>query len=150
MPDGKFCSRGSLHLIPPVFSFSSSKHDFFSMYPSAVLCRIFSVDYCTYNTCHTRTSSVLRACAEPRRTLARRGGAPLVYSYIFRSMNMKKTKNKNNRNTDFYIFFTRAFIGSIPEDVGNRGESTITKSYQSMWNKQWQNHHKKTKPRRIE
>ena len=31
VPDGKNCSRGSLHLIP-VFSFSSFKHDLFSLY----------------------------------------------------------------------------------------------------------------------
>ena len=35
----------------------------------------------------------------------------------------------------------RAFIGSIAEDFGNRGESTITKS--PMTNKQCQKHHKK-------
>ena len=35
----------------------------------------------------------------------------------------------------------RAFFGSIPEDFGNRGESTTTKL--PMRNKQWQKHHKK-------
>ena len=37
--------------------------------------------------------------------------------------------------------FSRAFFGSIPEDFGNRGESTITKL--PTRNKQWQKHHKK-------
>ena len=36
VPDGKICCCGSLHLIP-VLSFSSLKHDLFSMYPLAVL-----------------------------------------------------------------------------------------------------------------
>ena len=35
----------------------------------------------------------------------------------------------------------RAFFGSIPEDFGNRGESTITKL--PMRNEQWQKHHEK-------
>ena len=42
--DGKMCCCGSLHLIP-VVSFSSFKHDSFSMYPLAVLCRIYSVEF---------------------------------------------------------------------------------------------------------
>ena len=50
VPDGEICSRGSLHLIS-AFSFSSFKYDCFLMYPLAVLyCRIFSVDFFTYNT----------------------------------------------------------------------------------------------------
>ena len=73
VPDDKFCSRGLLHLIP-VISFSSFKHDFFNE-PLGSTVAFFSVDF-TYNTHHT--SSVLRACAEPRRALARRGGVPLV------------------------------------------------------------------------
>ena len=40
-----------------------------------------------------------------------------------------------------YVVFVRAFFGSIPEDFGNRGESTITKL--PMRNKQWQKHLKK-------
>ena len=44
VPDGKICCRGSLHLIP-FSSFSSFKHDLFSMYPLAVLlCRTYSFD----------------------------------------------------------------------------------------------------------
>ena len=43
-------------------------------------CRISSVDFLTFNTYHT--SSVLRACAEPRRALDRRDGSPLVYIRI--------------------------------------------------------------------
>ena len=39
------------------------------------------------------------------------------------------------------LVFFRAFFGSIPEDIGNRGESTIIKL--SMRNKQWQKHGKK-------
>ena len=74
VPEGKVCSRGSLHLIP-VFSFSSFKHDFFHCTPWQY-CRIFSVDFFTHNAYHT--SSVLRACVESRRALARRSGAPLV------------------------------------------------------------------------
>ena len=42
----------------------------------------------------------------------------------------------------------RAFFGSIPEDFGSRGESTITKL--PMRSKQWQSTVSKTKPRRIE
>ena len=40
-----------------------------------------------------------------------------------------------------YVVIDRAFFGSIPEDFGNRGESTTTKL--PMRNKQWQKHHKK-------
>ena len=36
--------RGSLYLIP-LFSFSSFKHDLFSMYPLAVLCRTYSFNF---------------------------------------------------------------------------------------------------------
>ena len=42
------------------------------------------------------------------------------------------------------IEFRRAFFWSIPEDFGNRGESTITKL--PIRNKQWQKHHKKERP----
>ena len=77
VPGGKICSLGSLHLIP-VFYFSSSQHDVFSMYPLAVLShfqrRFFSLTY------HT---SLVLVCAEPRRALARRGGAPLVVFMFF-------------------------------------------------------------------
>ena len=76
--DDKICSRGSLHLIPAFF-FSSFKHDFFFNTRWQYF-RIFSVDFFTYN---TYTSSVSRACAEPRRALARRDGAPLVYHILF-------------------------------------------------------------------
>ena len=41
----------------------------------------------------------------------------------------------------YYSSNIRAFFGSIPEDFGNRGESTITTL--PMSNKQWQKHHKK-------
>ena len=51
VPDGKLCCCGSLHLIR-MFSFSSFKHNAFSMYPLAVLShlqrRFFT--YSTYNT----------------------------------------------------------------------------------------------------
>ena len=42
----------------------------------------------------------------------------------------------------FCIIFFRAFIESIPEDFGYRGDSTITKL--PMRNKQWQKHPKTT------
>ena len=73
VPDGKICSRGSLHLIP-VFSFSSFEHLFLPCTPWKY-CRIFSVDSFRYFT--YRTSSVLRACAKLRRALDRPGGAPV-------------------------------------------------------------------------
>ena len=79
VPDGKICCCGSLRLTP-VFSFSSFKHDFFSMYPLTVLSH-FQRRFFTYNACNT--SSVLRTCAEARRALARRGGAPLVLLYYY-------------------------------------------------------------------
>ena len=47
----------------------------------------------------------------------------------------------NSSPTRRYDRKTRAFFGSIPEEFGNRGESTITKL--PMRNKRWQKHHKK-------
>ena len=38
--------------------------------------------FCTYNTYHIIHPRQLRACAEPRRALARRGGAPHVNMYV--------------------------------------------------------------------
>ena len=46
----------------------------------------------------------------------------------------------NVRTVTDDMTFIRAFFGSIPEDFGNRGESTITLT---MMNKQRQKHHKK-------
>ena len=71
--DGKVCSRGPLHLIP-VFSFSSFKHDIFLMYPLAVLSRFQGrffhlLQYMSY----------ILDYAEPRRALACRGVASLVW-----------------------------------------------------------------------
>ena len=70
------CCCGSVHLIQ-VFSFSSFKHDFFSMHPLAVRTAAFSASIFLLIIHIIHTSSVLRACAEPRRALAHRGGAPL-------------------------------------------------------------------------
>ena len=75
VPDCKICCCGSLHLIP-VFPFSLFKHDLFSMYPLAVLLQL-QHRFFTYSTyiIHPRQ---LRARAEPKRALPRRGEAPLV------------------------------------------------------------------------
>ena len=71
VPDGKICCCGSLHLIP-VFSFSSLKHDLFTMHPLAVLSHL-QRRFFTYNTYHT--SSVITdmrgakaAVSPPRRS----------------------------------------------------------------------------------
>ena len=61
-----------LHLIP-VLPFPSFKHDLCSMYPLAVLLSHLQRRFFTYN---TYVSHILGACAEPRRALALRGGAP--------------------------------------------------------------------------
>ena len=55
-----------------------------------------------------------------------------------RSIYSRHSKHKNN---GLFSLFSRAFFGSIPEDFGNRGESTTTAL--SMRNKQWQKHYKK-------
>ena len=53
-----------------------------------------------------------------------------------------------SRNRGINILIVGAFFGTVPEDFGNRGESTITKL---PVNKQWQEHHKKKpKPQQIE
>ena len=53
----------------------------------------------------------------------------------------------SDSNTETLEVKFRAFFGSIPEDFGNRVESTITRL--PMRNKQWQKHHNTTS-RRIE
>ena len=74
VPDCKIRFRGSLHLIPVFFSFHLNKI-YFQCTPWHY-CRILSVHFFPYNSYHT--SSVLRACAEPRRASAHLGEAPLV------------------------------------------------------------------------
>ena len=103
VPDGKICCCGSLRLTP-VFSFSSFKHDFFSMYPLTVLSH-FQRRFFTYNACNT--SSVLRTCAEARRALARRGGAPLVPGR-FKASNVAK-----NGNSEFSCISRRHRVGFL-------------------------------------
>ena len=79
VPDGKICSRGSLHLIP-VFSFSSFKHDLFSTYPLAVPShfhsRFFYLYHISYILGITGMRGATAGVSPPRRS------PPCIYIYI--------------------------------------------------------------------